>query len=78
MERSDFNEEVKSLIKKSQKKKLGVTADYSVYEERFKLLEEHLIGTGSFGRTFLGVDLKKQRKVAIKVVSKRNSYGLSR
>ena len=36
--------------------------------KRFKI-EEELLGFGSFGRTYLGRDLKKNKFVAIKIVS---------
>lgn len=51
---------------KSPKKK---GSEMNQYEKRFKVLDEVPIGTGSFGRTFIGIDLKRNQKVAIKVVS---------
>jgi len=53
-------------VKVSSKKKKG--GDFDQYEQRFKVMDENPIGAGSFGRTFLGVDLKKEQRVAIKVV----------
>lgn len=35
--------------------------------KRFKI-EDELLGFGSFGRTYLGKDIKKNKNVAIKIV----------
>ena len=36
--------------------------------KRFRIGDE-LIGVGSFGRTHIGIDFKKKREVAIKIVN---------
>jgi len=36
--------------------------------KRFKI-EDDMLGFGSFGRTYLGWDIKRKKRVAIKIVS---------
>lgn len=43
------------------------SAQLSLLGKRFKI-EDVMLGVGSFGRTYLGRDIKRSREVAIKIV----------
>ena len=44
------------------------TSHLNLLGKRFKI-EDDMLGFGSFGRTYLGKDIKRQKSVAIKIVS---------
>jgi hypothetical protein len=48
--------------------KSNKTAHMNLLGKRFKI-EDEMLGFGSFGRTYLGWDIKRKNRVAIKIVS---------
>jgi len=51
--------------------KSNKTAHMNLLGKRFKI-EDDMLGFGSFGRTYLGWDIKRKKRVAIKIVSNQS------
>ncbi|CDW79713.1 serine threonine protein kinase [Stylonychia lemnae] len=52
--------------------KSNKTAHMNLLGKRFKI-EDEMLGFGSFGRTYLGQDIKRKKRVAIKIMLKKKS-----